>query len=454
MSFKKKSLTENRAPSRIAPPLDETYSERDPRLNGDSHYFDSFCGDLAGDSDACLTTLPVYFLNNDLPSDDYTRTALSYNVTTTRLLSCVPAESSHTFIDTEDRVLASKLAEDTPVLCPMVTSSQGSRPADGGSTQDQSEGQQSTKWIHASQPDSDGAKGAAVAVPEPDVRLLRRVFVCPHRGCPNTFTRKRDVTRHLTTKHQLSKPYKCPAFGRCFKGQKAGDFARFDKLTAHMRRKHHQDTLYCCPYNECGVDLLSLHLCAIHLKIAHPQGRHSRTHQEETTILWMARQDTVQCPIAGCRRSDRDAQGITYHLKHFHLDAISGHPLASTTISSLNDMHILASKSGCEHGTSPGFARGTIACSCLITDLFVHCPICGFVSRPGFPNWNPLNDHFKQVHAPSDPENLADLRLHREAILRLLPSFGHDSTWGPVWEDLAHVVPPKKPAALEDSPAL
>jgi hypothetical protein len=61
----------------------------------------------------------------------------------------------------------------------------------------------------------------------PQERLL-----CERLGCNSSFTRQRDLHRHVISRHVQLRSYKCAITG-C-----DGTFSRLDKLREHQRRKH------------------------------------------------------------------------------------------------------------------------------------------------------------------------------------------------------------------------
>lgn len=191
---------------------------------------------------------------------------------------------------------------------------------------------------------------------------------CTIDGCNyrKPFARRKELERHIATKHSRDKPFVCPVLG-CFKGQRAPAFARADKLTAHIRAVHSPDSLTTCPFKECGVQL-PLWLLGVHS--GHRQ--YDRWSNEISAAISNAASPVhTGCPYWRCRRRLR-LNGL--------IDHILGHtPEEQTEMEwELKKLHYVFERSGTVDDTDaqPTDESSSPSASDHIVAVRVICPVC------------------------------------------------------------------------------
>lgn len=76
----------------------------------------------------------------------------------------------------------------------------------------------------------------------------KKALLCPKPGCPHTapFANNTDLKRHIETKHEDKKPFKCE-IPRC--SRKIKQWSRKDKLKLHNRKYHSNFKCFFCSQN-------------------------------------------------------------------------------------------------------------------------------------------------------------------------------------------------------------
>lgn len=137
---------------------------------------------------------------------------------------------------------------------------------------------------------------------------------CLVNNCDQTFSRRSDLARHVSSRHEQVLPYACPANG-CFKGQSPTRFARADKLTDHIRAVHlHHDATFRCPLTACGYQQpMFMPEVLAHFALADANLSHWQLHVGATNAFINA-SEKLKCPIWSCGQRVRRSE----MLQHLH----------------------------------------------------------------------------------------------------------------------------------------
>ncbi|KXS96555.1 hypothetical protein AC578_1969 [Pseudocercospora eumusae] len=288
-----------------------------------------------------------------------------------------------------------------------------------------------------------------------NLQIAKLALRCPREDCTYTkaFPRQYELDRHIATVHEKQKPFWCPVKG-CFKSTAAPSFTRSDKLTSHIRACHKVDADTDCPVVGCPVTL-ELLLLGRHLVFDHHRGLDRTARAHANAVVNAASSKFRKCPLWQCS-AQVPLSRFEAHLKSHGRDELEcmavdlakeGYiiaffddsqeaaeiyvrcPVCSDVVESLADFekHLLFS-----HITNPGwpnpqripsldsgFYEGHWTSRIAMTDrkdrqIGLHCRGCG--------------EDFADRHdcgiMRNNKDIVAELRPHRQALLRLCPAFG------------------------------
>lgn len=299
--------------------------------------------------------------------------------------------------------------------------------------------------------------------PEFESEEDRRIVTCPYAGCSyqnqgRYHRRKWDLQRHIDSRHLKKKACVCPARG-CFKKQAQSSFARADKLIAHFRAMHREDTIVQCPNDNCCGNFMPADLLPVHMRLAHiyyPRRLRGFGFNQLDKDLWTKR----KCPIGTCRMR------LKYWDVIIHLEAHSASELKLHT-EDLTGKNLKLVK---EPASANEFNK-----------VVISCPVCATICRDckafemhmieahlivwtsdALTRWKAEVAKYPVWYAHSGlnrgdfehRDDLSDLVPLRRQILRHYPDFANVKYWAPVWEDLAKPVRRQEASSKESDTTL
>ena len=206
-----------------------------------------------------------------------------------------------------------------------------------------------------------------------------------------TFGRVAELQRHYDEQHVRAMVLDCVAVSCRAKGLKG--FARWNKLSDHLKTHCSKNTLCLCPVPQCGAGPFPADLLQVHIGRHKPSfGAHNRTYIK--IIKALTKPDAL-CPVQGCHEDLR--RGHELDADH-HIDTRK-----------LNAAAILAA------GYNPISGKPV-------------CPVCNAQLK------NSSLGEAKIEHFLSHDWELL-YRYSRE-ILKVLPGFGTHLAFRPVFADI------------------
>jgi uncharacterized C2H2 Zn-finger protein len=139
-------------------------------------------------------------------------------------------------------------------------------------------------------------------------------FRCPDCESESKFSRKSDLRRHMRTKHSHGNgtSFVCSAQG-CYRRQLPWSFARSDKLTAHIKTVHNQDTIFShCPIEGCSFGPCTLEALGVHIQRVHRNDESGRAVLNATSCR------ALRCPLWRCGKyvsAEKLLPHVTSHAK-------------------------------------------------------------------------------------------------------------------------------------------